>query len=127
MKDFHIRESHRDKRIVGGLDVGAVVPGTAAAVNHDELISGQRFEARPQLRKRGGIASRADVLRIGDVRLQIEHVKTDVNQQRLLSLGIQNRDQFVGLEDLRVGDRTRLNGECRESDHNWNRDSRGNF
>src|SRR5260370_17534118 len=40
--DLHVRESHGVQRFVSGLGVGAFVPRTATAIQHDQLLALQR-------------------------------------------------------------------------------------
>ena len=44
VEHLNVRETHRAQCIVGRLDVRAVAPRATAAINNDELVSGQRLQ-----------------------------------------------------------------------------------
>src|SRR5260370_22511770 len=67
--DFHVRESHGVQRFVSGLGVGAFVPRTATAIQHDQLLSLQRRNALAQQFQPFGRRARARVAGTWNTRL----------------------------------------------------------
>ena len=83
--DLHVRKSHGMQRLIGRLGVGALVPRTAAAIQHDQLLALQRRDALPQQFQTLGRRARAGVIRTGYVRLSVEILEADVQHNRLFA------------------------------------------
>lgn len=106
VKDLHIREAHSVKFSVCGIDVWTFASGTAAAVKHDGLGVRQSSNPFAKLLKPLRARSSADVFRLWDVRLLIEHMKPNLQNERLVALGgLHNFGQLLRLNYLRGGTR----------------------
>src|SRR5579871_486895 len=60
VEGLHVGEAHGVEGVVGRLHVGAVGPGAASAVDDDEFVARQGFEAGAETLKRGCIRGRAE-------------------------------------------------------------------
>lgn len=87
VKHPDIAETHRTQCIVGRLDVRTMAPRTTSAINNDEFVSRERFNALAQLLDTARTGGRSDVFRARDMRLRVEHMGTDLNHQWLFALG----------------------------------------
>ena len=101
VEGLHVGEAHGTKGVVSGLHVGTVSPGTASAVDHDELVAREGLDAGAETLKRGRVGSRADVIGAGNVGLGKENVRSDVDEERLVCLGrLKDFDQIVGIDEV---------------------------
>lgn len=111
VEGFEVGEAEGAEGIVGGLEVGAVVPGAAAAVDNDEFVARKRLHAIAQFREGGGVGGGTEVLGVGDVSLDVEHVKADLDEERFVGFGrCEESGEFVGLDEMRSGDGAGLKG-----------------
>ena len=93
-----MRESHHAQFLVRGIDVWTFDPGTATTVKHDGLGVRQSSNPLAKLLKPFCARSRADVFRLRNVRLQVENMKPNLENERLVTLGrLHNPGEFVRL------------------------------
>ena len=83
----HVRETLVAEFLVRGIDVWTLAPGTTTAVKHDGLGVRQSSNPLATLLKPLRSRSRADVFGMRDVRLQIENMKPNLQNEGLVALG----------------------------------------
>src|ERR1017187_5285199 len=99
VEHLDVGEAHGAQRIVGRLDVRTMTPGATATINHDELFSGKRLNARAQLLAADLAGTRTDVLGTGNMCLLVQNVGANLDQQRLFPLrGLKDLDEFFRID-----------------------------
>src|SRR5579872_5703490 len=112
IEGFHVGESHGLQGVVGGLHVGAVGPGAASAIEDDESLSRQGLDVGAEALQAGRIRCGSNVFGAGDVRLRVEDVRSDMNENRLLAFGgLKDLDQVIDGDEVRAGNLAGLKGK----------------
>ena len=106
-----VGEAHGVEGVIGRLHVGAVSPGAASAIDDDEFVARQRLDAGAETLERIRVGSRADVFGTGDMGLGVQDVRSDLDEERLVSFGrLKDFDQVVGIDEVRGCDLAGLEG-----------------
>src|SRR5208282_1216474 len=106
VQHFHVRKTQRAKRLIGRLHVRAVIPRTAAAVNHNEFAARERGHPSAQLLHTLVLGRGTDIFRSGDVRCLVKETDADLEDERLLAAArFEDAGEFLRLDDGGLGDR----------------------
>jgi len=112
VEGFCVGETHGVEEVVGGFHVGAVGPGTASAVEHDEFVAREGVDAGAEALESRRIGGGSDVFGVGDVGLGVEDVRSNVDEEGLVGFwGLQNFDKVVGGDCVGGSDLAGLEGE----------------
>ena len=78
-----------------------MAPGATPAIENNERFAGQWFYPPAQRFDALRIRTGPDVLRAGNVRLHVQKMRANVEDQRLFAFGrLQNFDQVLGIDQL---------------------------
>ena len=97
VEHLYVRITEFEEFLAGGVNVGAVAPGTASAVQDDGLLLRQRFNASTESFPSLGLRAGADVLGTWNVRLRVKHSWPDVKNERLNLASLQDSGEFLRL------------------------------
>jgi hypothetical protein len=91
-------KAHVAKLVIRRHDIWTLAPGTTSTIEHDELRPRQRFGPLAKFPDAFGTGGRTDIFRSRDVRLSVEHMGTNLKDERLVTLGrLQDGHQFSRL------------------------------
>src|SRR5215469_6286428 len=100
VEDLQLLESHPAEIVVCGRYIWTLAPGTTSTIEHDVLRPRQGFSPLAKSLDAFGTRGRTDVFRSRDVCLGIEHLGTNVKDQRLVPLGGQYSREFRRLNEI---------------------------
>ena len=93
-----------------------MIPGTASAIEYDELFPWERADAILQLLESRGLRTRSHIFRTGDVPKAEELLRTHLQNERLLAAGcLQHLNQRLRLQQIGVRNRACARG-CSRSE-----------
>ena len=75
------------ERLECRLNVRAMAPGAASAVNNDESVSGEPFHMLPQLLHHCWLDGRTEVFRTRDMGLGVRKSKANINEEWSFAFG----------------------------------------